>query len=197
MLRPTVVACSSRGRGRCRATCIGPPPRTCSAERSVWPKSAIGTAFRWPPPPFSSHFATRASLPRSWGSAIRSALRRQSVWRPPIFPTGYGRTWTRHEKCGVSRLTQEHDVPRDARQLRSQRLRQVNFQGDALRLGMNWTAEDLSKPQVLVDSAYGQGHPGTFHFRPLIEEVSNGVFEAGGKPGVFAVSDICDGVAQA
>jgi dihydroxy-acid dehydratase len=81
--------------------------------------------------------------------------------------------------------------------LRSQRLRQVNFQGDALRLGMNWTEEDLSKPQVLVDSAYGQGHPGTFHFRPLIEEVSNGVFEAGGKPGVFTVSDICDGVAQA
>jgi dihydroxy-acid dehydratase len=73
----------------------------------------------------------------------------------------------------------------------------VNFQGDALRLGMNWTTEDLSKPQVLVDSAYGMGHPGTFHFRPLIEEVSNGVFEAGGKPGVFTVSDICDGVAQA
>jgi dihydroxy-acid dehydratase len=88
-------------------------------------------------------------------------------------------------------------VPRDTRQLRSQRLRQVNFQGDALRLGMNWTEEDLTKPQVLVDSAYGHGHPGTFHFRPLIEEVSNGVFEAGGKPGVFTVSDICDGVAQA
>ena len=83
------------------------------------------------------------------------------------------------------------------RQLRSQRLRQVNHQGDALRMGMNWTEEDLGKPQILVESAYGMGHPGTFHFRPLIEEVSNGVFEAGGKPGVFYVSDICDGVAQA
>jgi dihydroxy-acid dehydratase len=81
--------------------------------------------------------------------------------------------------------------------LRSQRLRMVNHQGDALRLGMNWTEEDLGKPQVLVDSAYGMGHPGTFHFRELIEEVSNGVYEAGGKPGVFAVSDICDGVVQA
>ncbi len=81
--------------------------------------------------------------------------------------------------------------------LRSQRLRQVNHQGDALRLGMNWTEEDLGKPQVLVESAYGMGHPGTFHFRPLIEEISNGVFEAGGKPGVFYTSDICDGVAQA
>src|SRR5215475_1842499 len=81
--------------------------------------------------------------------------------------------------------------------LRSQRLRLVNHQGDALRLGMNWTEEDLAKPQVLVESAYGMGHPGTFHFRELIEEVSNGVYEAGGKPGVFAVSDICDGVIQA
>jgi dihydroxy-acid dehydratase len=81
--------------------------------------------------------------------------------------------------------------------LRSQRLRLVNHQGDALRLGMNWTEDDLGKPQVLVDSAYGMGHPGTFHFRSLIEEVSNGVFEAGGKPGVFTVSDICDGVVQA
>jgi hypothetical protein len=31
--------------------------------------------------------------------------------------------------------------------LRSQRLRMVNHQGDALRLGMNWTEEDLGKPQ--------------------------------------------------
>ena len=88
-------------------------------------------------------------------------------------------------------------MPIDPRKLRSQRLRSVNYQGDALRLGMNWTEEDLAKPQVLVDSAYGMGHPGTFHFRSLIEEVSNGVFEAGGKPAVFTVSDICDGVAQA
>lgn len=63
--------------------------------------------------------------------------------------------------------------------LRSQRLRLLNHQGDALRLGMDWTEEDLSKPQVLVDSAYGMGHSGTFHFRELVAEVSNGVYEAG------------------
>jgi dihydroxy-acid dehydratase len=85
----------------------------------------------------------------------------------------------------------------DRARLRSQRLREINFQGDALRLGMNWTEEDLGKPQVLVESAYGMGHPGTFHFRGLIEEVSNGVYEAGGKPADFVVSDICDGVVQA
>src|SRR5215813_12033276 len=88
-------------------------------------------------------------------------------------------------------------MARQERQLRSQRLRTHNHQGDALRLGMNWTEEDLSKPQVLVESAWGMGHPGTFHFEPLIAEVNHGVFEAGGKPGVFTVSDICDGVVQA
>src|SRR5262249_13305482 len=85
----------------------------------------------------------------------------------------------------------------DRARLRSQRLRQVNFQGDALRLGMNWTEDDRRKPHGRVESAYGHGHPGTFHFKSLIEEVSNGVYEAGGKPGEFVVSDICDGVAQA
>jgi dihydroxy-acid dehydratase len=85
----------------------------------------------------------------------------------------------------------------DRTRLRSQRLREINFQGDALRLGMNWTEDDLRKPQVLVESAYGMGHPGTFHFRGLVEEVSNGVFESGGKPAEFVVSDICDGVVQA
>jgi dihydroxy-acid dehydratase len=88
-------------------------------------------------------------------------------------------------------------MPSDRSKLHSQHLRTINFQGDALRMGMNWTEEDLGKPQILVDSAYGMGHPGTFHFRPLIDEISNGVFEAGGKPGVFYVSDVCDGVAQA
>jgi dihydroxy-acid dehydratase len=93
--------------------------------------------------------------------------------------------------------TEQTPAPIDRKRLRSQRLREVNFQGDALRLGMNWTEDDLAKPQVLVESAYGMGHPGTFHFRGLIDEVSNGEFEAGGKPAEFVVSDICDGVVQA
>ncbi len=64
--------------------------------------------------------------------------------------------------------TGETPAPTDRKRLRSQRLREINFQGDALRLGMNWTEDDLRKPQVLVDSAYGMGHPGTFHFRGLV-----------------------------
>jgi hypothetical protein len=57
---------------------------------------------------------------------------------------------------------EQRPAPVDGKRLRSQRLREINFQGDALRLGMNWTEEDLRKPQVLVESAYGMGHPGTF-----------------------------------
>ncbi|MBO0684361.1 MAG: dihydroxy-acid dehydratase [Candidatus Dormibacteraeota bacterium] len=116
-------------------------------------------------------------------SGPRDQQRRRGVRQQPEAPR-LGLNWTEEELGDRSRL-------------RSQRLREVNHQGDALRMGMNWTEEDLGKAQVLVDSAYGMGHPGTFHFQSLIDEVSNGVFEAGGKPGVFTVSDICDGVVQA
>jgi dihydroxy-acid dehydratase len=53
-------------------------------------------------------------------------------------------------------------VAPDSPRLRSQRLRWVNHQGDALRLGMNWTEEDLAKPQVLVESAPGWVIPARF-----------------------------------
>jgi len=41
-------------------------------------------------------------------------------------------------------------VALDRKQLRSQRLREVNFQGDALRLGMNWTEEDSEESMRTV-----------------------------------------------
>src|SRR5262245_32892861 len=99
--------------------------------------------------------------------------------------------------CGEPETRRGGRMDNQERQLRSQDLRTHNHQGDALRLGMNWTEEELAKPQVLVESAWGMGHPGTFHFGPLVDEVSHGIFETGGKPGVFTVSDICDGVVQA
>jgi dihydroxy-acid dehydratase len=42
--------------------------------------------------------------------------------------------------------TEQGRPPIDRQRLRSQRLREINFQGDALRLGMNWTEDDLRKP---------------------------------------------------
>jgi hypothetical protein len=44
--------------------------------------------------------------------------------------------------------------------LRSQRLRLVNHQGDALRLGMNWTEEDLGKPQAAAALTRQRGPTG-------------------------------------
>ncbi len=48
--------------------------------------------------------------------------------------------------------TEQRPAQIDRKRLRSQRLREVNFQRDALRLGMNWTEDDLRKPQILVEA---------------------------------------------
>jgi hypothetical protein len=46
------------------------------------------------------------------------------------------------------RLQSETDTFSKVDEPRSQRLRRVNFQGDALRMGMNWTEKD--QPDDLV-----------------------------------------------
>ena len=81
--------------------------------------------------------------------------------------------------------------------LRSQRLRDVNRQGDALRMGMDWTVDDLGKPQVLVESVTGCSHPSSVHLGDLVEQAKFGVYTRGGKPAEFYCTDICDGIAQA
>lgn len=80
--------------------------------------------------------------------------------------------------------------------LESQELRKMGWEIDPLRLGMDWTEEDLDKPQVLIESTYGHSHPGSFHLDKLVEYASTGVLESGGKPSTFYVTDICDGIAQ-
>jgi len=86
---------------------------------------------------------------------------------------------------------------KEERMLRSQRLRRINRQGDALRLGTRWSVEDLDKPQVLVESVYGDSHPGSVHLDRLVEAAVYGVYERGAKPAVFTTTDMCDGIAQA
>lgn len=74
--------------------------------------------------------------------------------------------------------------------------RKIWPQVDALRLAMNWSERDLEKLQILVDDVQGESHPGSFHLDILSEEVSIGVYENGGKPAKFHVTDICDGWAE-
>ncbi len=83
------------------------------------------------------------------------------------------------------------------RELRSQRLRKVNRQGDALRMAMDWSVDDLAKPQIMVESTEGSAHPSGFHLGYVAERVMAGVLEEGGKPAKFLCTDICDGIAQA
>ena len=74
--------------------------------------------------------------------------------------------------------------------------RSVWPQSDVLRLGMNWTEDDLEKLQILVDDAWGESHPCSVHLDKLSKEVAIGVWESGARPAHFHVTDICDGWAQ-
>lgn len=79
---------------------------------------------------------------------------------------------------------------------RCQDVRNLWAQVDALMLGMNWSEEDVEKLHILVDDVQGDSHPGSFHLDVLNDEACIGVYEAGGKPAKFHVTDICDGWAQ-
>jgi len=67
---------------------------------------------------------------------------------------------------------------------------------DALRCGMDWVEEDLERPQILIDDVFGHSHPGSFHLDSLSHEISKGVYQKGGKPSEFHITDICDGWAM-
>lgn len=80
--------------------------------------------------------------------------------------------------------------------LKSQEIRKLAPEMDPLRMGMGWTAEDLSKPQILIESTYGQSHPGSAHLLELSRLAAAGADSAGGKSAQYFATDICDGMAQ-
>ena len=80
--------------------------------------------------------------------------------------------------------------------MRSQHLRAIAPETDPLKLSMDWTVEDLEKPQILVDDVWGDALPGSYHLKQLAEMASRGVYANGGKPAGFHVTDMCDGIAQ-
>ena len=67
--------------------------------------------------------------------------------------------------------------------LKSQEMRKLAPEMDPLRIGTGWKKEDLEKPQIMVESTYGDSHPGSGHLNLLVEEVRKGVAEAGGLRG--------------
>ena len=80
--------------------------------------------------------------------------------------------------------------------MKSQEVRAVAPEMDPLRMGMGWTVQDLEKPQVIIESTYGDSHPGSAHLNQLVEMAVRGANEAGGKAARYYATDICDGMAQ-
>ena len=67
---------------------------------------------------------------------------------------------------------------------------------DPLRLGTGWKPEDLSKPQIFIESTFGDSHPGSGHLDKLVEAARTGVAEAGGHGARYFCTDMCDGESQ-
>ena len=67
---------------------------------------------------------------------------------------------------------------------------------DALRQGMDWDCEDIERYQILIETAYGDSHPGSTHLDRLAKMADDGIKYRGAKPSHFTATDICDGIAQ-
>lgn len=79
--------------------------------------------------------------------------------------------------------------------LKSQATRKAGPEVDPLWLGTGRRVADLSKPQILIDSTYGDSHPGSKHLMGLAESARNALYAGGMMPALYTVTDICDGVA--
>ena len=81
--------------------------------------------------------------------------------------------------------------------LKSQEMRKLAPELDPLRIGTGWKPEDLEKTQVMIESTFGDSHPGSGHLDTLVEEVRRGITEAGGYGARYFCSvifyGVCDG----
>ena len=81
-------------------------------------------------------------------------------------------------------------------ELTSQKMRRLAPELDPLRLGTGWTPDELSKPQIIVESTFGDSHPGSGHLDKLVNAACKGAAEAGGHGARYFATDICDGESQ-
>jgi len=78
----------------------------------------------------------------------------------------------------------------------SQKIRAAAPEQDPLRMGMGWTVDDLSRPQIMIESTFGDSHPGSAHLLDPVNEAAAAVARSGGKAARYFTTDICDGMAQ-
>ncbi len=65
----------------------------------------------------------------------------------------------------------------------SQKMRELSPELDPLRLGTGWSPEDLSKPQIFIESTFGDSHPGSGHLDKLVEAAREGSSRCPGAGG--------------
>ena len=82
------------------------------------------------------------------------------------------------------------------KELTSQKMRKLAPELDPLRLGTGWKYEDLSKPQIFIESTFGDSHPGSGHLDKLVEAACRGIADAGGHGARYFCTDMCDGESQ-
>ncbi len=80
--------------------------------------------------------------------------------------------------------------------LNSQKMRQLAPEIDPLRLGTGWKPEDLGKPQIFIESPFGDSHPGSGDLDRLVRAAREGIAEAGGFGARYFCTDMCDGESQ-
>ncbi|MGN1020491.1 MAG: dihydroxy-acid dehydratase [Aristaeellaceae bacterium] len=78
----------------------------------------------------------------------------------------------------------------------SQKMRRLAPEMDPLRLGTGWKPGDLAKPQIMIESTFGDSHPGSGHLDRLVEAAREGIAQAGGFGARYFCTDICDGESQ-
>ncbi len=78
----------------------------------------------------------------------------------------------------------------------SQDIRKVAPELDPLRMGMGWTVDELDQPQIMIESTFGDSHPGSAHLMGLVDEACAGTRREKGRPARYFTTDICDGMSQ-
>ena len=80
--------------------------------------------------------------------------------------------------------------------LKSQEIRKVAPEKDPLQIGMGWRVEDLEKPQIIIESTFGDSHPGSAHLFEFGEQAKAAIEKNGAKAARYFCTDMCDGIAQ-
>ena len=79
--------------------------------------------------------------------------------------------------------------------MRSQEIRKLGPEVDPILLGTGWTRQTLNRPQILLESTFGDAHPGSHHLDQVVEAAKSACLANGMMGAKYFISDICDGVA--